>query len=77
MKRSKFQGYLPHNDLDFYPFFLYFMRKEVNGNLVALQFKELAEETGNEKNREGDGYAHRQRFAKQYLEKLINIENNE
>ncbi len=53
------------------------MRKEVNGNLVALQFKELAEKTGNEKNREGDGYAHRQRFAKQYLEKLINIENNE
>jgi hypothetical protein len=28
------QGYLPHNNLDFYPFFLYFMGKEVNGNLV-------------------------------------------
>ena len=39
LKLSIFQGYLPqdyppHNDLDFYPFFLYFMEKEVNGNLV-------------------------------------------
>ncbi len=41
---------------------------------VALQFKELAEETGNGKNIRDDGYANRRRFAKQYLEKLINIE---
>jgi len=42
---------------------------------VALQFKELAEETGNENSADsGDGFSHRQRFARQYLEKLINIE---
>ncbi len=42
---------------------------------VALQFKELAEETGSENTVDsGDGFSHRQRFARQYLEKLINIE---
>jgi len=41
---------------------------------VALQFKELAEETGNERNSKGDGFFHRRQFARQYLEKLINIE---
>ncbi len=41
---------------------------------VALQFKELAEETGNEQGGRGDGFVHRRQFARQYLEKLINIE---
>ena len=41
---------------------------------VALQFKELAEETGNGNDRREDGVAHRRRFARHYLEKLINIE---
>ena len=41
---------------------------------VALQFKELAEETGNEQGGRGDGFLHRRQFARQYLEKLINIE---
>ncbi|BBO89721.1 YCF48-related protein [Desulfosarcina ovata] len=41
---------------------------------VALQFKELAEETNNGNDGSKDGFAHRRRFAQQYLEKLINIE---
>lgn len=40
---------------------------------VALQFKELAEETESGKSVE-NGIAHRRQFARQYLEKLINIE---
>ncbi len=40
---------------------------------VALQFKELAEESDTDDD-DKNGHVHRRRFAQQYLEKLINIE---